>query len=51
MSIITNTLNSDAYTNIREYYNWYFVPMHLLWDNIMNWSVDLKDNVVLLYQW
>lgn len=44
---ITNTrpLNSDAYTSIREYYNWYFVPMHLLWDKFNEWSVDLKDNV------
>ena len=44
---ITNTrpLNSDAYTSIREYYNWYFVPMHLMWDKFNEWSVDLKDNV------
>lgn len=47
VKFITNTrpLNSDAYTNIREYYNWYFVPMHLLWDKFNDWSVDLKDNV------
>lgn len=47
VKFITNTrpLNSDAYTNIREYYNWYFVPMHLLWDKFNEWSVDLKDNV------
>lgn len=47
LKFITNTrpLNSDAYTNIREYYNWYFVPMHLLWDKYNDWSVDLKDNV------
>lgn len=44
---ITNTrpLNSDAYCSIREYYNWYFVPMHLMWDKFNEWSVDLKDNV------
>lgn len=43
---ITNTrpLNSDAYTSIREYYNWYFVPMNLLWDKFNVYSVDLKDN-------
>lgn len=47
VKFITNTrpLNSDAYTDIREYYNWYFVPMHLLWDKFNEWSVDLKDNV------
>lgn len=47
VKFITNTrpLNSDAYTTIREYYNWYFVPMHLLWDKFNEWSVDLKDNV------
>lgn len=44
---ITNTrpLNSDAYTSIREYYNFYFVPLNLLWDKFNDWSVDLKDNV------
>lgn len=44
---ITNTrpLNSDAYTSIREYYDWYFVPMHLMWDKYNEWSVDLKENV------
>lgn len=43
---ITNTrpLNSDAYTSVREYYNWYFVPMNLLWDKFNVWSVDLKEN-------
>lgn len=43
---ITNTrpLNSDAYTSVREYYNWYFVPMNLLWDKFNVWSVDLMDN-------
>ena len=47
VKFITNTrpLNSDAYTTIREYYNWYFVPLHLLWDKFNEWSVDLKDNV------
>lgn len=40
----TRPLNSDAYTSIREYYNWYFVPMNLLWDKFNVWSVDLKDN-------
>lgn len=47
VKFITNTrpLNSDAYTDIREYYNWYFVPLHLLWDKFNEWSVDLKDNV------
>lgn len=47
VKFITNTrpLNTDAYTSVREYYNWYFVPMNLLWDKFNHFSVDLRDNV------
>lgn len=29
----TQPINTSAYTRIREYYDWYFVPLRLLWKN------------------
>lgn len=39
----TAPVNTAAYTRFKEYYEWYFVPIHLLWNKFNNWSVNMKD--------
>lgn len=41
----TAPVNTAAYTRFREYYDWFFVPLNLLWDKYNVWSVNMKDNV------
>ena len=40
----TQPLNSAAYTRIREYYDWYFVPTNLLWNKFNDFVSGMKDN-------
>lgn len=40
----TAPVNTAAFTLFREYYDWYFVPLNLLWDKYNTWSTNMKDN-------
>lgn len=40
----TTPLNTAAYTRIREYYNWYFVPTNLLWNKFNDFVMNQKNN-------
>ena len=39
----TMPVNTAAYTRFKEYYEWYFVPLNLLWNKFNNWSVAMKN--------
>lgn len=40
----TAPINTAAFTRFREYYDWYFVPINLLWDKFHTWTTNMKDN-------
>ena len=40
----TQPLNSAAYTRIKEYFDWYFVPTNLLWNKFNDFVTSMKDN-------
>lgn len=40
----TAPLNTAAFTRFREYYDWYFVPLNLLWNKYNTWSTNMLDN-------
>lgn len=39
----TAPVNTAAYTRFKEYYEWYFVPINLLWNKFNNWSINMKE--------
>lgn len=40
----TQPLNTAAYTRIKEYYDWYFVPYNLLWNRFNDFITNMVDN-------
>lgn len=42
----TQPVNTAAYTRIREYFDWFFVPMHLLWKSFDTVITQMTDNPV-----
>ena len=43
----TQPVDTSAFTRIREYYEWFFVPLHLLYRNsrqINPWQIAVKTN-------
>lgn len=40
----TQPVNTAAYTRMREYYDWYFVPTNLLWDKFNTFVTQMTDN-------
>lgn len=40
----TLPVNSAAYTRIREYYDWFFVPTNLLWNKFNTFVTQMTDN-------
>lgn len=40
----TMPVNTAAYTRIREYYDWYFVPTNLLWNKFNTFVTQMVDN-------
>ena len=40
----TQPLNTAAYTRIKEYYDWYFVPYNLLWNRFNDFVTNMVDN-------
>lgn len=40
----TTPVNTAAYTRIREYYDWYFVPSNLLWNKFNTFVTQMVDN-------
>lgn len=41
----TQPVNTSAYTRIREYYDWFWVPLHLLWRNAPEVISQMQPNV------
>lgn len=41
----TQPVNTSAYTRIREYYDWFWVPLHLLWRNAPEVASQMQSNV------
>lgn len=41
----TMPVNTAAYTRIKEYYDWFFVPTNLLWNKFNSWVIQQGDNV------
>lgn len=41
----TQPINTSAYTRIREYYDWFWVPLHLLWRNAPEVISQMQSNV------
>lgn len=41
----TQPVNTSAYTRIREYYDWLWVPLHLLWRNAPEVISQMQSNV------
>ena len=41
----TQPVNTSAYTRIREYYDWFWVPLHLLWRNAPEVISQMQSNV------
>ena len=39
----TMPVNTAAYTRIREYYDWYFVPTNLLWNKFNNFITQMQE--------
>lgn len=42
----TQPVNTAAYTRVREYFDWFFVPMHLLWKSFDTVITQMTDNPV-----
>lgn len=40
----TQPVNTAAYTRMREYYDWYFVPTNLLWNKFNTFVTQMSDN-------
>lgn len=40
----TVPVNTAAYTRIREYYDWFFVPTNLLWNKFNTFVTQMTDN-------
>ncbi len=40
----TQPLNTAAYTRVKEYYDWYFVPYNLLWNRFNDFVTNMVDN-------
>lgn len=40
----TQPVNTAAYTRMREYYDWYFVPTNLLWNKFNTFVTQMTDN-------
>lgn len=40
----TQPLDTAAYTRVREYFNWYYVPTNLLWNKFDDFVVNMVDN-------
>ena len=40
----TMPVNTAAYTRIREYFDWYFVPSNLIWNKFNTWVTQMGDN-------
>ena len=41
----TQPVNTSAYTRIREYYDWFWVPLHLLWRNAPEVISQMQSSV------
>lgn len=41
----TQPVNTSAYTRIREYYDWFWAPLHLLWRNAPEVISQMQSNV------
>lgn len=41
----TQPVNTSAYTRIREYYDWFWCPLHLLWRNAPEVISQMQSNV------
>lgn len=41
----TMPVSTAAYTRIREYYDWFFVPTNLLWNKFNTWVTQMTDDV------
>lgn len=41
----TQPVNTSAYTRIREYYDWFWVPLHALWRNAPEVISQMQSNV------
>ena len=40
----TQPVNTAAYTRVREYYDWFFVPTNLLWNKFNSFITQMVDN-------
>lgn len=40
----TRPVNTAAFTRIREYYDWFFVPTNLLWNKFNSFVTQMTDN-------
>lgn len=40
----TQPVNTAAYTRVREYYDWFFVPTNLLWNKFNSFVTQMVDN-------
>lgn len=41
----TQPVNTSAYTRIREYFDWFWVPLHLLWRNAPEVISQMQSNI------
>lgn len=41
----TQPVNTSAYTRIREYYDWFWVPLHLLWRHAPEVVSQMQSNI------
>lgn len=41
----TQPVNTSAYTRVREYYDWFWLPLHLLWRNAPEVISRMQSNV------
>lgn len=39
----TAPVNTSAYTRFKEYFDWFFVPINLLWNRFNGWSTGIKE--------
>lgn len=39
----TAPVNTSAYSRFKEYFDWYFVPINLLWNRFNGWSTGIKE--------
>lgn len=42
----TSPLESSAFTSFKEYYDWYFVPLDILWNKFNQWFTNNKNQVL-----